>query len=187
MGVLSWHEPRTVSTGDDLVACDWTYALRDLVQDLRNRPYAKLRRAGSNQDCAAGSWTVLEFSVATKDNTGPGGYKTTRLTAQRAGLYHVWGCAGVSDASGGTWLLAVRQNGFHLAAAQTAAVNVYSANVSGIVALALGDYLELCVYNMAGTDTTALDYYASSPVLGFTYLGDPPAATSVALPFTDFI
>lgn len=167
MANLPIPNPRTAVAGEFETAA-FMNMFRDAINFLVNKPRAALYQATA-QSVANGTWTATTFDSTLLDTYGGHSNSTnnSRYTAQVAGWYSLR-CGGgwVTGTAGGGRGASIYKNGsFYTAgAAVVGSTNVIASTpVSKDVYLAVGDYVELFVWQNSGgaLNTAGSGQYAS--------------------------
>ncbi|HEY9475613.1 MAG TPA: hypothetical protein VIS06_17410 [Mycobacteriales bacterium] len=125
--------------------------VRDVIRWLNYPPAARVDTQGSTQTLTSGSWASITFTGAQLDNYGGwSAAQPSRYTAQRPGLYYVYGLASVGESSGATGYratrLAVNGSTFYAGTSCTPAPATSAGTALAACAhirLQAGDYVEL--------------------------------------------
>jgi hypothetical protein len=139
----------------------------------------KVRRT-SDQATANNTWAVIAFNAEFWDERPTGiseqhstSSNTTRLTCRVAGKYLVFGEAIFASNTSGNRSLTIRKNGAALGdweatVAQVPNVGGWATDmqISTVLDLAVGDYVELCALQSSGGNLNILYRYPESPVFG---------------------
>lgn len=163
--VLAVPAPPTRAAGTKLTAVIYGSDVRDGVTFLANPPIFKGHQSGA-QSIANSTVTALTLDVEDWDTYD--GHSTSvnnsRYTAVVAGTYHVTGSYAAAANATGIRLVRLAKNGTYIAPSQMAVPTAGLAidtniQVSADVVLAVGDYVEVTVYQTSGgaLNTTAAD------------------------------
>jgi len=122
----------------------------------------------ANQTIPNAAWTALAFNSQRYDNGGlhDTAINNSRITAQKAGKYHIWAGVTWEPNTAGVRLHTLRLNGLTFIAITRGPVEPHE-NASYITStiwhLQVGDYVELVVYQSSGGNLSVLADPAMSP------------------------
>lgn len=154
--------PINLFTASEFATSSKLNSIWTAIQYEQQRPCWRIRQPSASQSVATGAWTAVTFG--TEDQDTENGHSTvtntSRYTAQTAGLYLVFFAyifAGINVASGHG--AAFRINGStgleHASEVPTQTGNIPSGNpASGMIRLAVGDYVEAVVWQGSGANRT---------------------------------
>jgi hypothetical protein len=164
----SWTTPRDWTTDELVTEAMLDTHVRDNLEFLGSPPLAELRHSGT-QSISTSTNTALQFDSEVYDSHGGHSDVTnnSRYTAVVAGWYEVISCAGIAANSTGSRRLFLQKNGtttFAFKNQQNLTTTECHQCISGLVELAVGDYVEAIVWQDSGSSrNTALT--GSNPVM----------------------
>jgi hypothetical protein len=149
----------TAVTGNFLTSALWNTQVRDASAFLAGPPIFFGYQSVS-QSLSAATYTAALLDTEVIDTYGghSTSTNTSRYTAQVPGTYEVVGSGAVASNSGGLLSLYVAKNGTEIVGSRSA-VNPMTNHNTGIptapvqVPLAIGDYVEVYVYNQTAVST----------------------------------
>ena len=178
---MAWTTPRTWTTGETVTAAIMNTHARDnlaylkaLAPDVWVVPSARVYNDAAisinNNTITALTFNSERWDTdsihSTVTNTG-------RLTATKAGIYHIHGHVAFASNSSGSRQVSIRFGASTVLAVHkipaSAGVNLLS--ISTVYYLAENDYVELLVYQDSGGSLNVIADAALSPEFGMTYLG----------------
>jgi hypothetical protein len=176
-----WTYPETWKVGDTLDADTLNSRIRDQNNVLLRRPLL-VAHSTSNQSGATNAWTTLTFNTIDNDDDGMAIETSpySNFYAHRPGIYQVWANVDFRNPAGAnTYALAIWLNGSSsfLLYRQQKRMGGFGSTVDfghsleGIVALGVGDYVQLNVWNGSSTDALTVQATNSCPRICIMWLG----------------
>jgi hypothetical protein len=176
-----WKYPEEWKVGDDLNAETLNSRIRDQNLVLLKRPLTVAHSAASQVN-AINSWRATTFDTVDIDDDGMviETLPTTNFYAQRAGIYQVWANVDFRNpGAANTYALAFWLNGSSgsILYRQQRRMGGFGStidfchSISGIVALGVGEYIQLNSWNGSGVDVLNLTAINSCPRIGILWLG----------------
>lgn len=178
---MAWTTPTTRSTGDLVTAAIWNTDMVDNLIHLHDGLPGCRANNSANISIADSTVTVLTFDSERydTDNIHSTTTNTGRLTCQTAGKYAIFGNVEWGSGSVGYRALGIRLNGTTYVGANRYTPDGsggttpfrHSHGVSVIYNLAVGDYLELIVYQTQGSSINVNASGNYSPEFGMQKAG----------------
>jgi len=176
-----WKYPESWKVGDKLDAATLNTRIRDQNIVLLKRPLT-VAHSSVDQTSPITSWHAVTFNTIDNDDDGMSQevLPTTNFYAQRPGIYQVWANVDYRTPGGAnTYALALWLNGnssFILYRQQKryggfGATIDFAHSLSGIVALGVGDYIQLNSWNGSGVDILTLSALNNCPRICIMWLG----------------
>lgn len=176
-----WKYPESWKVGDKLDAATLNSRIRDQNIVLLRRPLL-VAHSSVNQSSPISSWHAVTFDTIDQDDDGmvQETTPTTNFYAQRPGIYQVWANVDYRTPGGAnTNALAIWLNGdssFILYRQQKryggfGATIDFAHSLEGIVALGVGDYIQLNSWNGSGVDILTLQAINNCPRICIMWLG----------------
>jgi hypothetical protein len=158
--VPTWTTPRTWVTLETVTAAIMNTHVRDNLDFLYNIDRVSVYK-GSNQSVADSTWDVLTFGSERFDTNGlhSTSSNTSRLTAVVDGAYLVIGQVHFASNSTGQRVAQIRKNaagasgsgtGWASESFRAGNTQITRVNLSAIVTLSAGDYVELFAWHDSG-------------------------------------
>lgn len=151
--------PYSASTGNFLTSALWNATVRDGINFLTNVPIFYGYQTVS-QSLTAAQYTPVLLDSETLDSYGghSTSTNTSRYTCQLAGVYEVCANAAVAANSGGLMAAYVAKNGAEVTGSRMATNPMTGHNTGAAtgtvqIQLAVGDYVELYIYNQTAVGT----------------------------------
>ena len=176
-----WTYPESWKVGDSLDADTLNSRIRDQNIVLLRRPLL-VAHSSANQTNATNSWHSVTFDTIDQDDDGMvlDDTPVTDFYAQRTGIYQVWANVDYRNPAGAnTYSLALWLNGdssFILYRQQKrmggfSSTTDFGHSLNGIVALGVGDYIQLRSWNGSGTDVLNLTATNNCPRICIMWVG----------------
>lgn len=146
-------------------------AVTNLGNFMLGKPIATVRQTSAQALTTSGTAYALLFDTEDidRDNGHSTSTNTSRYTAQTAGWYYVFGQASITGNVTGSRVAGIRVNGVagnisQQISAYTLNANTWTAPVSGMVYLNVGDYVEIWASQTSGA---SLNTYVVAPYQSF--------------------